>query len=118
MARGHVLRPEGERLLQQAFELHVAIAGDTGIRRPAFCIVSEKIVDDLFLEHLTEIHRIVRNADNLTDAAGIIDGTQAATAAVVVHKIAAIVGEAHGNADDIVPLLHKQCRRQRAIDAA
>ena len=118
VARRDVIRAELHGLLQEPLELDVAVAGDAGIRRPALRVVREEVIDDLFLEHLLEVHGVMRDADDLRHAARIVDTAEAAAAAVVLVKITALLRQAHRHTDGLIVLLLEQRRRKRAVHAA
>ena len=118
VARRNVFRAELHRLLQEALELDIAVAGDARIRRPSLRVVRQEVVDNLLLEHLLEIHDIVRDADDLRHAARVVNTAETAAAAVILIKITALLRQAHRHTDGLIALLLEQRRRKRAVHAA
>ena len=118
VTRRYIRRTEFHCPRKQALELHIAVTRNAWIRRPAFRIVREKIIDDLLAEEFLEIHHIMGNADDFTNAARISHGAQRAAASVIFLEVAALIGKAHRNTDDIIPLFLEQGRRQRTVYTA
>ena len=70
-------------------------------------VLLDEVVDDVGLELALEVEEVVRYAENLADAPGVLHILDRAAAAMVGGGLFTIrdAPEAHGDADDIVALL-------------
>src|ERR1700730_16707968 len=92
--------------------------------RAAGQILRDEWTHHLALETLFVIDHVIRNADVLGHAAGIVDVVERAAAAgyllghALVSGEAALVPELHGEADDVVSLGTQHGRNGGGIDSA
>jgi hypothetical protein len=114
--RGHV----GAKLArrdQQVVKLDRHIALDARNRRLAVDVTLGEAVDHSLLESCLVIENVMRNADALRDAAGIVDVLARATGALAMHRCAVVV-ELQRHADHVVAFRLEQGSRHRRVDAA
>ena len=105
------------RGLQKVAELDGAVALDAGDRRLAVEIALGEAVDHRLAEARLVVEHVMRDADRLGDAAGIVDVLAGAAGALAMGGGAVIV-ELQRDADDIVALALEQGRDDGRIDAA
>ena len=113
LARGH----------EQRIELHVVVAHRARNRRAAREIFLDKRLHHGFLESLLVIHNVVRHAEVLGHALGVINVVERAAAlavrAVAVElRQAALVPQLHRQADDGKAALLQDRGNGRAVHAA
>ncbi|MNL25902.1 hypothetical protein D3C87_1474040 [compost metagenome] len=83
-------------LLEELLESDLGIADGADVRRGALLVAFGEGVDDLFLEGLEDVDRVVGEAELLGDAGGVEDG---------LHVAAARFGEVEGgDSHQVVPL--------------
>ena len=117
MAGGERIRAELLRGLEEVGELDRLVAGDAGHRRLARGIAVGEAVDHRVPEALLVVEGIVRNAERLGDAAGIVDVLAGAAGALPVGRLAMVV-ELERHADHVVAAGLEEPRDDRGIDAA
>ena len=117
MAGGERIGPELAGEAEQVAELHGAIALDAGDRRLAGEIALGEALDHRVAEAALIVEHVMRNADRLGDAAGVVDILAGAAGAGAVHGFAMVV-ELQGDADDVIALALQQRRHHRGVDAA
>ena len=102
--RANLLRDD-----QQLIELQMIVAEAARNRRAPGKILLDKRPHHIALETLLLIDHVVRNAERLGDAAGVVNIVERAAAALhrlghaLVAGQAALVPELHGQANDVVP---------------
>jgi hypothetical protein len=103
----------------------MVVAERAGDGRAAVEILVDEGADDIALETLLLIDDIVRDAQVLGDAAGVVDVIEAAAAAglgrvrdAVLAGEASLVPELEGQADDGVSTLGEHGRNRRGIDSS
>ncbi len=119
----HVM-PGGERVgaeiarrRQQVAELHRLVAAHAGDRRLAARVGIGEIVDHVAAEAALVVEHVMRDAQPLGDARGVMDVLPGAACALL-RQGRAVVVELQRDADDVEPLLDQQRRGHRAVDAA
>ncbi len=119
----HVM-PGGERVgaeiargRQQVAELDRLIAAHAGDRRLAARVGVGEVVDHVAAEAALVVEHVMRYAQPLGDARGVVD-VPAGAACALLRQGRAMVVELQRDADHVAPLLHQQRRRHRAVDAA
>ena len=114
-----IIRAEQETPLQQRLPLHKAVAGDTGIRGAPQAVLPHKVINDIALEFRAKVHHIVGNVQHLGDAARVLHGGNAATAALLLDlALCLALPDLHGHADHLIALLLQEIGRDRAVHAA
>ena len=93
--------------LQEVAELDRAVALDAGDRRLAGDVALGEAGDHLLAEAALVVEHVMRDADRLRDAAGIVDVLAGAAGALAVRR-GAVVVELQRDADDIVALALQQ----------
>jgi hypothetical protein len=110
---GHGVEADGQRPLEQAVELEVAVALDAGVRCAPDPVGLDVGLDHAAVEVVGEGPDVVDDAELLGDPAGVVD---------VADRAAAGVGLAapqlHRDADDLVAGLEQAGRGDRRVDAA
>ena len=117
MAGRQHLGAEFARGDQQIVELDRHVAVDARHRRLAVDIALGEAVDHRFLEAALVVEHVMRNADALGHAAGVVDVLAGAAGALAVGR-GAVVVELQRHADDVIALGLEQRGRHRGIDAA
>src|SRR5256885_912126 len=116
MAGGDRVAVERVGVMQQIAELGERIASDAGDGRSPARILGNEIVDDIVAEAVLEVQHVMRNPELVRDELGIGDRVEG-TARAVGHAVA-VAEQLQRRADDVVPLLHKQRRRDGAVHPA
>ena len=102
VAGGQAIEAEPVGPVQQAVELHGAVALDTGVRRPPRRVLAHVGRHDQAVELLGQVEDVVGDAELLGHPAGVLD---------VGHRAAARVGRAapqlERGADHVMALLHQ-----------
>src|SRR6266513_1605442 len=118
-----VPRRDGDRVpcpraRQERAELQVAVAGNAGHGGPSAAVLVGEAGDDRALERVLHVEEIVRNAQPPGDVAGIVHGLRSAAAPEALRRVRRLGPrpDAHGDADDVVALLHEQGRGDGGID--
>ena len=117
MAGGQNVGAEFARGDQQILELDRHVAGDAGHRRLAGDVAFGEAVDHRFLEAAFIVEDVMRYADTLGDAAGVVDVLAGAAGAFAVGG-GAVVVKLQGDADHVIALGLEQGSGHRTIDAA
>ncbi len=91
VARRNVVRPDPQAPPKQRLPFHIAIAGDTGIRRPACQIFVHEIVDHPALELFPEIHHVMRNVKLSGHSSGVLHRAPSAAAPVLFLLISGVL---------------------------
>ncbi len=102
--------------LQEVGELDRLVAGDARHRSLAGGIAVGEAVDHRLAEALLVVEDIVRDAEGLGDAAGVVDVLAGAAGAFAVGGRAVIV-KLQGDADHVVAGLLEEAGDDRGIDA-
>src|SRR5205807_444465 len=76
------VEPELHHATQHQVEPHEGVAADAWIRRPALEISAVKRLDDALTELTLQVPAVIRNADQRSDAASVLDSRQRAAAPV------------------------------------
>jgi hypothetical protein len=108
---------EFARGLEQVAKLDRAVALDAGYRRLAGSVAVGEIVDHRLAKAVLVIQHVVRDADPLSDIAGIVNVLPGAAGTLAMGSRSVIV-KLQRDADDIVPLGLQQRSRHRGIDPA
>jgi flagellar hook-length control protein FliK len=117
MAGGERLRAEFARGVEQIVKLDRHVAVDARHRRLAVDVALGEAVDHRFLEAALVVEHVVRNAEALGDAPGVVDVLTSATGALAVGG-GTVVVELQGHADHVIAFGLEQRRGHRRIDAA
>ncbi len=102
----------------------MVVAEGAGDGRAAGEVLGDEGLDDVGLEALLLVDEVVRDAELLGDAAGVVDVVDGAAAALhglghaFVAGEAALVPELQGEADEGVALLAQESGDGRGVDAA
>jgi hypothetical protein len=116
MAGSYTLGADLARDHQKLIELEMIVAEAAGDGSAPGKILFHERADNLALETLLMIDYVIRNADVLGDAAGVVDIVERAAASLHGLRHAFVTGEAslvpelHGQADDGVSLGAKHGR--------
>src|SRR5271167_2029441 len=109
---------------QELIELQVIVAEAARDGRTPGKIFRDERANDLALEALLVIHHVIRNADVLGDAAGIVNIVEGAASSLhglghaFVTGEPALVPELHGQADEVVSFGVQHGRDGGRIDTA
>ena len=119
VARGDVVGVHHRGALHEEVELDAVVAGDTRVGRAPALVLAHEVGDDVLAELAPGVDDVVRHAQRLADAAGVLDVLNRA-AALVVRRYAVLIRrpEPHRDADDVVALPVQQVRSDRRVDAA
>ena len=117
MAGGQGVGPEIGGELDQIGEFDGLIAGDARHRRLACGVGIGEGLDHRRAETLLGIDDVMRNADAVGDAAGVVN-VFTGTARPLAPDCGTVVVELQRDADDLVPLFVQQCRSHGAIHSA
>ena len=95
--------------LQKRFPFDISVAGNTRIRCTPLKIFLRKIINDILLKFLSEIHNIIRNADPLCHSSGIVNrGKPAASVCSCCFLRILRLPDLHGHTDHIISLLFQK----------
>ena len=115
----NVIRPEHKAARKQRFPLHIAIAGNAGIRRAPKAVLPHKVIDDIALEFRAKVHHIVGDVQHLRHTARIFHGGNAAATALFLHlALRLALPDLHGHADYFIALLLQEVGSDRAVHTA
>src|SRR5262249_5862529 len=112
MPRGERRGAEIARRAQQVPEFDPLVAADARHRRLAPGVTVDKVVDNRGPEAALVIEHIMRNAEVVGDARGIID-VAAGTAGAAAPRSRAMVVQLQTNADNVKPALDQNGRGHR-----
>ena len=116
--RQHVAPERAGACLQQA-ELQIPVAVQAGVRRRPVLIGRGKARHDLLTKRILIIKDIVRHAQRIGHAAGILHIVERAAGVAARHAGVLIFIQLHGHAHAVVTrLLHQVCRHARIHAAA
>ena len=117
VAGGEPVGAERFGLVEEAVELDVGVAVEAGVGRAAAAVLGDERLDDVLEKLALQIQRVVRDAEPVGDAAGVLDILDAAALGAARQAFGPGLGpEAHGDADHLVALLDEQRRGDGRID--
>ena len=117
MAGGKTIGTKVARGGQQIGELHRLIAAHTGDRGLAAHVAVGKILHHLVVEAAFVIENIMRDAKAAGDSTRIMNVCPGAASTLGLNRDAVVI-ELQRDADNVEPLLMKQRRCHRTVDAA
>ena len=97
----------------------MGVAVEAGVGRAAAAVLGDERLDDVLEKLALQIQRVVRDAEPVGDAAGVLDILDAAALGATRQAFGPSLGpEAHGDANHLVALFDEQRRGDGRIDAA
>ena len=100
------------RPLPQQVELEVAVAQQAGVRRAPVEVLIGEDVDHAATERLPEVQDVVRDAQVVSHAAGVLKIIDRAAAPLMPFGVA---GKQHGNGNDLIASLNQEGRGYGAV---
>ena len=118
MSRSDIVRPDLQTPVQHGLPLHIAVAGNAGVWRPARQILRHKVIHDMFPKFPPEIHHIMGNVQHFRHPSGILHSTEAAASALLCRRLPRfLLPDLHGDPHHVVTLSFQQKRRHGGIHA-
>ena len=109
-----IIRANLQRTLQQRLPLHVAVAGNTRIRRASILVFIHKVINDRLLEIRFKIHNIIWDFQPIRHATGIIHRRQSAASTLSrLCEYVLVLPDLHRDSDNIISLLLEEICRHR-----
>ena len=118
VAGGDMVRAELPAALQQGFPLHMPVADDAGIRRPAVTVLFDEIPDHMLLELLSEVEDDVGDPQDLRHFTGIIHRLDPGLSAGNGSFRQGVLPDLHGHAEHVIACFLQQVCRDRAVHTA